>query len=247
MDIDLRVDAHVHTAFGKGRDSVGELVVAAEAHGLTEVVFADRVEPDQVQPTAGWLPAYEEAIRRAQRRTEVRLRVAVEVEVVGPEGWLAFPADLRGLDSITVAVSRLPYQDRLLEPDRLRRMIEARAVTPADVTEIAVGATIAAVERSARYVPTRLARPLDVLAKAGVDEAAVPDALLADLATACRAGHVAVEASEAWQRPSLDLAERLVAAGVQLVAASDAYDADHIGRWRYLLRLADRLSPVRQD
>lgn len=242
MDIDLRADAHVHTAFGSGRDSVGELVVAAERIGLTDLTFADRVGPDST-----WLPAYEEAIRRAQRRTEVRLHVAVEVEVVGDEGWLAFPTDLRGLDSVAVVVSRLPYHDLLLDPGQVRRMIEARTLTTRDVVEVAVAATIGAIERSGRYAPTRLTRPLELLAHAGVDEVDVPEPLLLDLAAACRQNHIAVEVSEAWQRPSLSLAGRFAAARVRLVAASDAYDADHVGRWRYVLRLSDLLSPVPQD
>ena len=51
--LDLTVDAHVHTGFSAGRDSVGVVVSAADQAGLTSVTFADQVGPDTT-----WLGAY---------------------------------------------------------------------------------------------------------------------------------------------------------------------------------------------
>ena len=73
--LDLSVDGHVHTGFAKGRLSVGALVTAAEQAGLTQVTFADLVGPETT-----WLRAYLDSVRRAQKRTDLALRVAVEVE-----------------------------------------------------------------------------------------------------------------------------------------------------------------------
>jgi histidinol phosphatase-like PHP family hydrolase len=69
--LDLTTDAHVHTGFAAGRDSVGVIVSAADRVGLSTITFADQVGPDTT-----WLPAYADAIRRARRRTELTLRVA---------------------------------------------------------------------------------------------------------------------------------------------------------------------------
>ena len=75
--LDLSVDGHVHTGFAKGRLSVGALVTAAEDAGLTQVTFADLVGPDTT-----WLRAYLDSVRRAQKRTDLSLRVAA-----APSAW----------------------------------------------------------------------------------------------------------------------------------------------------------------
>jgi histidinol phosphatase-like PHP family hydrolase len=230
--LDLRVDGHVHTGFAAGRDSVGVVVSAADRAGLTAVTFADQVGPDTT-----WLPAYADAVRRARRRTEMTLRVAAEVEVVQPDGWLAWPADLGHLEAVSVAVSRLPLATGPLGPRDVRALLLDGEVTAGQVAEIVVHATIKGVERASRYAPTQLARPLSLLAQVGLDDSAVTDGILAALADACRATGTTVEISEAWRSPSATMVDRLRAAGVALVAASDARYAAEVGRWQYLRRV----------
>ncbi|OLB76434.1 MAG: hypothetical protein AUI14_18850 [Actinobacteria bacterium 13_2_20CM_2_71_6] len=162
--LDLSIDGHVHTGFAKGRLSVGALVTAAEDAGLTQVTFADLVGPETT-----WLRAYLDSVRRAQKRTDLALRVAVEVEIVRPDGWVAFPADLGELESISIALSGVPLPTGLAAPERVRAMIRSGELRAADVTEIVVEATAHAVERTSRYAPTQLARPLGVLAALGID------------------------------------------------------------------------------
>ncbi len=207
---DLSVDGHVHTGFAKGRLSVGALVTAAEDAGLTEVTFADLVGPETT-----WLRAYLDSVRRAQKRTDLALRVAVEVEVVRPDGWVAFPADLGELEAISIALSGVPLPDGLATPDRVRARIRSGELRAADVAELVVDATARAVERTSRYAPPQLARPLGVLAALGIDDAEVDEPAI-------------------WRTPSLRLCRALAAAGVPLVAASDTADASQLGRWRYV-------------
>ncbi|MEV7622152.1 hydrolase [Actinoplanes sp. NPDC089786] len=231
--LDLTVDAHVHTGFAAGRDSVGVVVSAADRAGLTAVTFADQVARDTT-----WLPAYADAVRRARRRTELTLRIAAEVEVVRPDGWLAWPsADLPHLEALSVAVTRLPAADGPLGPREVRQAIAAGALTEAEVAEIVVGATVKGLERASRYVPTQLARPLSLLTQVGIDDAVLSDEVLDHLADACRNTGAAVEISEAWRSPSARLVGRLRDAGVPLVAASDARYAAEVGQWQYLLRV----------
>jgi putative hydrolase len=230
--LDLTVDGHVHTGFAAGRDSVGLVVSAADRAGLRSLTFADQVGPDTT-----WLPAYADAIRRARRRTELTLRVAAEVEVVQSDGWLAWPADLGHLEAVSVAVSRLPMPDGPLGPRDVRSLLMTGAITAEQVAEIVVHATVRGLERAARYAPTQLARPLSLLAQVGLDDAAVTPDVLTTLAEACRLAGTTVEISEAWRSPSAALVERLRAAGVPLVAASDARYAAEVGRWQYLRRV----------
>jgi histidinol phosphatase-like PHP family hydrolase len=231
-DLDLSVDAHVHTGFSAGRDSVGVVVSAADQAGLTAVTFADQVGPDST-----WLPAYADAVRRARRRTELTLRIAGEVEVVQPDGWLAWPADLGHLEAVSVAVSRLPVAPEPLGPREVRALLATGELTPEQVAETLIEATVRGLERASRYAPTQLARPLSLLAQVGLDDAVVSEDMLAALADACRTTGTAVEISEAWRSPSARLVAMLRAAEVTLVAASDARYAAEVGRWQYLRRV----------
>jgi histidinol phosphatase-like PHP family hydrolase len=231
--IDLSTDGHVHTAFSSGRDSVSELVASAERAGLTELTFADKVGPD-----TGWLSSYLSSIQRAQQRTELVLRRGVEVEAIGVDGWLAFPSDLNGLEVISVGLSRLPLPAGLLNADAVQASIEAGAMRPMDVVDQLVTVIGLAVERVSRYAPTRLARPLNFLTRAGIKESLIPEASIAELVQACRANGTVVEVSERHELPTSRLARAFLDGGVKLVAVSDAHRAAEVGRYRYVRELA---------
>jgi histidinol phosphatase-like PHP family hydrolase len=230
--LDLMTDAHVHTGFAAGRDSVGVVVSAADQAGLTAITFADQVGPDTT-----WLTAYADAVRRARRRTEMTLRVAAEVEVVQPDGWLAWPADLSHLEAVSVAVSRLPMPDGLHGPRDVRAMLATGELGAEEVAERLIAATVQGLERASRYAPTQLARPLSLLAQVGLDDAVVSPDMLSALAAACRETGTVVEISEAWRSPSPRLVAMLRAAHVTLAPASDARYAAEVGHWQYLRRV----------
>ena len=230
--LDLSVDAHVHTGFAAGRDSVGVVVSAADRAGLTSVTFADQAGPETT-----WLAAYADAVRRARPRTAMTLRVAVEVEVVRPDGWLALPADLGHLEALSVAVSSLPLGAEPIGVPEVRAQLGTGELTPERVAEALVSATVLGLERASRYAPTQLARPLGLLAQVGLDDAVITPDLLGELARACRRTGTTVEVSEAWRSPSARLLAMLRAAQVTLVPASDARYADEVGRWQYLRRV----------
>jgi putative hydrolase len=230
--LDLTIDAHVHTGFAAGRDSVGVVVSAADRAGISTLTFADQVGPDTT-----WLPAYADAIRRASRRTELTLRVAAEVEVVRPDGWVAWPADLGQLEAVSVAVSRLPHADGPLGAREVRSLLSTGELSAEQVAETLLTATVKGIERASRYAPTQLARPLNLLSQVGIDDVAITSDLLGALTEACRATGTAVEISEAWRSPSPAVVARLREAYVPLVAASDARYAAEVGQWQYLRRV----------
>ena len=230
--LDLRADAHVHTGFAAGRDSVGVIVSAADGAGLTSVTFADQVGPDTT-----WLPAYADTIHRARRRTDLTLRIAAEVEVVQQDGWLAWPVDLGHLEAVSVAVSRLPLADGTIAPREVRALLATGKLTPAQVVEIVVTATIRGMDRASRYAPVQLTRPLNLLTQVGIDDSAITPEVRDTLAAACRLTGTAVEISEAWRSPSPQVVAMLREADVALLAASDARYADEVGRWQYLRRV----------
>lgn len=230
--LDLTMDAHVHTGFAAGRDSVGVVVSAADRAGLTSLTFADQVGPDTT-----WLPAYADAIRRARSRTEAVLRIGAEVEVVRPDGWLAWPTDLAHLEAVSVAVSRLPSATGPLGPREVRSLLATGEMTADQVVEIVMTATVEGLEHASRYVPAQLARPLNLLTQVGIDDEILTDDVLARLIDACAGTGAVVEISEAWRSPSIQLVARLREAGVPLIAASDARYAAEVGQWHYLRRV----------
>ncbi|WP_127498390.1 hydrolase [Actinoplanes solisilvae] len=230
--LDLTVDAHVHTGFAAGRDAVGVVTSAADAAGLTALTFADQAGPD-----TAWLSVYADSVRRAQRRTEMRLRLAAEVEVVRPDGWLALPPDPSSLDAFSVAVSALPLPTGLFGPREVRAMLSAGTITAGQVAESLVTAVIRGLERASRYAPAQLARPLCLIAQVGLDEAVLTPDLIAALAATCRETGTVVEISEAWRSPSPRVVALLRAAEVALAPASDARYAAEVGRWQYLRRV----------
>ncbi|GAA2515887.1 hydrolase [Pilimelia columellifera] len=235
--IDLAADAHVHTGFSVGRDSVGAIVTAAERVGIEQLTFGDIVTP-----RANWLPVYQKSIQRAQQRTDIDLRIAVEVEIARADGWLDFPTDLGGLDVLSVGASRLPLPSGPAEPRRVNDLLRSGALSRADLVELAVAATTRAVERASRYAPAQLARPLNALWQLGVEEAELDDDVFAPLVDACRCTGAAVEVSESWRTPSPRLAGLFAAAGVPLLAASDARDVAQLGHWRYVARVLSGLA-----
>ena len=237
--IDLSRDAHVHTAYSAGHDSVSVLVAAAEAAGLTELTFADRVGSD-----TSWLTSYLATIQRAQQRTDITLKRGVEVEAIGVDGWLAFPADLGQLEVISLAILRLPTPAGLLGPDTVRANIDAGTLTANEVVERLVAVLCLAMERVGRYAPTTLARPLEFLTQAVIPESAVDDSAIAAILAACRSTGTAVEFSERHRLPTRRLARAVTAAGLKTLAASDAYTARDVGRWQYLEELAADVAAV---
>lgn len=236
---DLAVDGHVHTAYSAGRDSISVLVAAAEAAGLKELTLADRAGPE-----TAWLPSYLSTIQRAQARTDVVLHAGIEVEAIGTDGWLAFPGDLGGLQAVSVAVGRLPMAAGLAGPDSIRALVADGALTPANVVDMLVTVTARAIERVSRYAPTTLARPLEFLTRAGIDQHEIAPEAVAVLADACRVTGTVVEVSERHRAPSARLARGFAAGGVRLVPASDARHAAEVAQWRFVRTLGDELAGV---
>ena len=132
-------------------------------------------------------------------------------------GWPG-PADLGHLEAVSVAVSRLPHAGGPLGPREVRSRLTTGELTAEQVAEIVVTATVLGLERASRYVPTQLARPLNLLTQVGIDDLILTDEVLRRLTDACAATGAVVEISEAWRSPSAQMVARLREAGVPMVA-----------------------------
>jgi putative hydrolase len=190
------------------------------------------------------LPAYCATIRRARRRTNLVLRTAIQVEAVRADGWVDFPCDLGELEAVSVVLSGLPTPSGLAGAVRLREMLRNGTIRPGALVEQVVSVTARALERTSRYAPSQLCRPLGLLQAAGVTDADVDDQALHGLVAACRVTGTVVEISEAWRTPSVRLVRMLAEAGVHLAAASDATEPAMVGAWRFTRTIAESLTPA---
>jgi putative hydrolase len=233
--LDLSTDAHVHTAYSAGRDSVSVLVAAAEQAGLRQLILTDQAAPDST-----WLPSYLATAARTAPRTELVLSMGVEVEVVGADGWVAFPNDLSGLDVVSIAATRLPMPAGLVTAEAAGAMLRAGTLSAAEVVEAYVAAVAQAVDRVSRYAPAMLARPLELLQRIGLPVAELTGAQLAPLTDQCRRNGTVAELSERYRTP-LAVARLFADADVKLAPASDAVQARDVGCWLHLAEVAAAL------
>jgi hypothetical protein len=132
------------------------------------------------------------------------------------------PARVTAALALPLPVPRLTIHPRLSRVDGIVLVPD-----PADPAE----AVVAAAVRAAAGLPV----PVTL---AGLDT--VP----AGAAAALAAAGIAVEVTERWRTPPLEVAVALHAAGVELVAGSAARAAADVGRWVHARRIAAALAPV---
>jgi putative hydrolase len=211
------------------RSPLDDVLAAAQHAGLRTVCLAEHV-----RGTTPWLADYRQAVDEARPRfAGLRILRSVETKVLDADGLLDLPPGTDDLDAVHVADHQFPL-DGPTHPDEVRRRLADGALTTTQALDALLDATRAALPRVPQPV---LAHLFSVLPKVGLDEDQVPDtALRALAATAARHGAI-VEVNQKWRCPSARTIAAFAAAGVPLVASTDAHHADEVGRWD----LADRL------
>ncbi|WP_369179228.1 PHP domain-containing protein [Streptomyces mutabilis] len=223
----LSADHHTRTSFSDGRDSLREVVPAAEARGLRALYVTDHVRRD-----TDWLPSYTAAVREAADRAG-RLTVVcgVETKILDTTGRLD---DLTGVTLLAIADHRFPLPDGPVLPEGVAEMLADGRLTSESALDALTAATTAALHSVPAGRTAHLAHLFSVLPKSGLDEAAVGRARLTRVAEACRATGSAVEVNEKWRCPSPGTVRVLRGLGVRMVAGSDAHTAAAVGAWAYV-------------
>ena len=225
--IDPGADWHTHSTTTDGADTLEAMAVAGAAAGLHTLGLSDHV-----RAATTWLPEYVSTVR-GLRAGGVQIRCGVEVKMLDASGRLDLPAELPSLDYLLVADHQYPGEDGPLHPDLVREDLSAGRRSPASAVEQLVAATCAALRGSP--FPAIVAHPFSLLPKCGLDESAVSEAMLDELAAAAIETDAAVELNEKWRCPSPRVLAGLATRGVRLTAGSDAHRAADVGRWGYLL------------
>ncbi|WP_426593165.1 PHP domain-containing protein [Cellulomonas sp. McL0617] len=226
-------DHHVHSTFSDDAVSTPqENLAAADRAGLRVVRMVDHVRRDTT-----YVPEFLAAVRALPRIEGLTVITGVEAKILDAGGTVDAPADVLasvgdpgGPDRILLADHQVPGPDGPWSPRAtLERIVDG--LDPADVIEMLVTATIRAIQQVG---PAQLAHPFSVLPKVGISEDDVPDQLLDVLADVTIATGTLVEVNEKWQCPGTRITARWRAAGVLLVASTDAHTDAEVGAYDWV-------------
>ena len=115
-------------------------------------------------------------------------------------------------------------------PTQAREAIDRGGMTAAEAIERLCEATANALDATDRR--RVLAHLFSVLPKMGLDEAMVPEPLLAELARRVALAGAMVEINEKWACPSPRTVAAMARAGVPVVAGSDSHHCRDVGVYR---------------
>ncbi|NUU15742.1 histidinol-phosphatase [Cellulomonas humilata] len=226
-------DHHVHSTFSDDAVSTpAQNLAAAQVARLREIRMVDHV---RVSTT--YVPEFLSVVRALPRLEGLTVLTGVEAKILDASGAIDAPPEVlaalgtpAGPDRVLLADHQVPGPDGPWSPRATRERIDA-GLAPADVVEMLVTATIRAMRAAGR---AQLAHPFSILPKIGLKEDDVPDELLDALAQAAVDTGTTVEINEKWQCPGPRAADRWRAAGVQLVASTDAHDAADVGVYSWV-------------
>jgi putative hydrolase len=193
---------------------------------------------DHVRRDTAWLPEFAAAVADLRDQGGLRdlggLRIlaGVETKILDTSGRLDLPPGLDGIDLVLIADHQFPGDGGPMRPDEARAAIGRGGMTAAEAIEQLCEASENALTATDRG--RVLAHLFSVLPKIGLDEAMVPEPLLAHLATQIAAEGAMVEINEKWACPSARTVTAMAHAGVQLVAGSDSHHCRDVGVYRYV-------------
>ena len=228
----LDEDFHVHSTFSDGESTLAENVQAARERGLRTLCLVDHVRRD-----TAWLPDFTAAVSRYLGQPGMRVLAGVEAKILDTSGQLDLPPGLDGIDLVLIADHRFPAEHGPVHPAEVRAAIQNGAMSPAAAIEQLCEATARALEATDRR--PLIAHLFSVLPKIGLDEAMVPEPLLAHLAKRIADTAAMAEVNEKWSCPSARAVTALARAGVPLVAGSDSHHCRDIGVYRSVRLTAD--------
>lgn len=225
QDLALDEDYHVHSTFSDGKSSLAQNVRAARDRALRTLCLVDHVRRD-----TQWLPEFTAAVARFRTEQRPRVLAGVEAKILDTSGRLDLPPVLDGIDLVLIADHQFPGDDGPVHPGQAGEAIRRGEMTGAEAIERLCEATANALDAADRRCV--LAHLFSVLPKMGLDEAMVPEPLLAKLARRVTRAGAMVEINEKWSCPSVRTVAALALADVSLVAGSDSHHHRDVGVYR---------------
>jgi putative hydrolase len=232
----LDQDHHVHSTFSDDAVStVAENVEAALERGLRTLCLADHVRHD-----SAWVPDFVSAVDALRPVPGLDVLAGVEVKILDRTGRLDLPDCIGGTDVVLIADHQFPGDLGPVHPRAMRNAIATGLVTPGEVIECLVDATAGALMVATQLDQRpQLAHLFSVVPKMGLDEAAISDQAIGQLARQARAARARLEVNEKWACPSARTVRAFAEAGVDLVPSTDSHDCRDIGAYSWVRRIAD--------
>ena len=232
LEVALNEDYHVHSTFSDGESSLAQNVRTARERALRTLCLVEHVRRD-----TEWLPEFAAAVAPFRRQRGPRVLAGVEAKILDAAGRLDLPPGLDGIDLVLIADHQFPGDGGPVHPTRARAAIHCGAMTAAEAIERLCAATANALNATDRR--RVLAHLFSVLPKMGLDEAMVPEPVLAELARRVALAGAMVEINEKWACPSPRTVAAMARAGGTVVAGSDSHHCRDVGVYRSVRLTAD--------
>ena len=232
----LDQDHHVHSTFSRDAVStVAENVAAARERGLRTLCLADHVRHD-----SAWVPDFVSAVDALRPVPGLDVLAGVEVKILDRTGRLDLPECIGGTDVVLIADHQFPGDLGPVHPRAMRDAIASGLVTAGEVIDCLIDATAGALMTATQLDQRpQLAHLFSVVPKMGLDEEAVSDRAIGQLARQARAAGARLEVNEKWACPSARAVRAFAEAGVDLVASTDSHDCATIGRYQRVRGILD--------
>jgi putative hydrolase len=228
--VDLRGDFHVHSTFSDYASStLAENLAAASQCGLDQIRMVEHV-----RRSTSWVPDFVAALAREPRPEVLVVHTGVEAKLLDSTGRLDLPDQLDGIDTVLIADHQFPGPQETWTPAETRRRLDAGLSVAAALDLLTTG-LIKAMETTDS---AQLAHCFSILPKVGLDEADLDDDHLERWASAAARTGTSVEVNEKWHCPGPRALAAALAAGAELVAATDSHVATDIGRYRWVRDVA---------
>ena len=223
MHPELAGDHHVHSTFSDDAVStLDENVAAARAAGLAELRLVDHVRVDTT-----WVPEFLAAVDALEVPEGLTVLTGVEAKILDATGALDIPPRLPRVDRILMADHQFPGTDGPWSPTATVERL-ARGLSTDDALDLLVEGLIGAMRR---HPGNQLAHCFSILPKVGLDESQLGPERLRAWAETAAATDTLVEVNEKWACPGRAAIAAARAAGVRLVASTDAHVASDVGRY----------------
>ncbi len=227
MATTIREDMHIHSRFSDGKATIQENVEQALRRGLTRICCVDHVRRN-----TPWVPEFVAEVHQAQRNNPtIPLYCGLEAKILNQSGALDLPDSIAGADYIYAADHRFPLGDECYSPEEIRERLKNKSLTEAGAIASLVEATRNAMLRRPALV---LAHLFSILPKVHLDESAVSDAQLQELARTARLTGATIEVDERWRCPSLRTTAAFHKLGVPVICSTDSHSLETVGNYIYV-------------
>ena len=238
-DAAMRYDLHTHSLFSDGRDSVLDMVRAAEAAGLDTLAVTDHVEADRWgNLIVDWLDGLLREVEAIRGKAKIRLLVGIEASLIDLKGRATITPQVYNLVDLVLCGIEWGTSGIAQNPPENKVALQRNLVTA--YGNLAMNPWVDIIAH-----PFNLGRFPSPLRLSEIATSAVRE-----IAAAFREGNKVFELNNTlwWWFPNQSpeevlrdyarIVEEFAVAGVKFVWGSDAHSLHGVGNLRWVERLA---------